>query len=402
MQQANQKHSRLIYPVGELPALVHGSTTISGLENIRAHLDTHLSTHSLSPTQDADLTAFTSHILHHAPPLLSLSRFVSTENYTTVTRPVYSTLLPWPTQYFVPPHLRSKAQAQTAHLGLTSPDFLDADQDSDVAAQRRNRSIIPESIRTLGSSSGKAQSSVTGALTQQPQVGSARFRLDALVDDFCAPLSELLAGQQEDDGGKADALRRKPKEKTFLLSSSSDQTENPTPSSLDCLATAYLSLMLHPTLPQNWLASRIRQRWPSLVSYTETMSEELWGGQRYEEVLPWHTTPSASSRTWLDTTSSFAAYAFSGVPGFGANTVIHPAPPPPTAATATSSDSQAQQQPHTLPTVLLTATAAAAGLAAASTYFALPYLSPPPEEQKRNLSEMGEAGAMLSGLDFSA
>lgn len=438
--------------VGELPVLIHNrSTIISGLENIIDYLDVQILSSSSSSksteehqrqpqTQEyADLTAFTSHILHHGAPLLALSLFVSTENYTTITRPTYSALLPWPMAYIIPPQLRSRAQMQTAHLGLTSPDLLVDDDDNQdrngsTIQGRKGGSIIPESLRTLGSRrSGKT--SVMGALTQQPQAGSARFRLDTLVDDFCAPLSDLLGSDEEKEAtsepGQAANNR---KQKKYLLSSSNTGSDT-NPSSLDCLAIAYLSLMLTPDLPQNWLSSRIRQRWPDLTKYTTRMADELWGGddsteQGYRTMLPWRDaadnhTPARSLPSMLSTIgfwSGLPNFITGGGSGSGnGNHFVHPttltstpkndAASPENVAVASSVDDKSQQQqPHTLSTVFLTATAAAAVLAAAvamSGYVALPYLSSPAAptlfveegedmERRTNLGEMGEAGALLS------
>ena len=439
--------------VGELPVLIHNrSTTISGLENIIDYLDVQIlsSSSSSSSTEDqqrqqqtqeyADLTAFTSHILHHGAPLLALSLFVSTENYTTITRPTYSALLPWPMAYIIPPQLRSRAQMQTAHLGLTSPDLLVDDDDDNQALNdstirgKKSISIIPESLRTLGSRrSGKT--SVTGALTQQPQVGSARFRLDTLVDDFCAPLCDLLGSDEEKEAtSKSGQATNDRNQKEFLLSSNKTG-DDANLSSLDCLATAYLSLMLKPDLPQNWLSSRIRQRWPDLTKHATRMTDELWGGddgtgQGHQTTLPWrdaddnHTLvrslPSMLSTMGL--WSGLPSFIIGGGSGSG-NYLVHPSTLTSTpkndatsrenVAAVSSVDAKSQQQqPHTLSTVFLTATAATAAVALAaavamSGYVALPHLSSPAAptlfveegenaERRRNLSEMGEAGALLS------
>ena len=222
-------------------------------------------------------------------------------------------------------------------------------------------SLIPESLRTAVN---RRQTSVTGVLKQQQT--STRFRLDALVDACCEPLDELLAG------------------KKYLLSEGK-------PSSLDCLATAHLSLMLNANPPQSWLRDRIQQRWGGLETYTTTLGEELWGGAKHTERLPWRDAP---PQTFAMTSSLLESQALSGLPFFK-NHTLHSNGPPAVDTTA----SPTEESPHTLPTVLLTATAVAAALTALATYLIIPPLSAAGDE-KRNLSDMGEAGAMLSTMDI--
>jgi len=90
------------------------------------------------------------------------------------------------------------------------------------------------------------------SLAKQPQ-HAARFRLDALADAFYEPLQELL--------GK----------KRYMLSEDK-------PSSLDCIAVAYLALALAPQLPQKWLADTMTSRYPDLCSYVRRLTKESFGG----------------------------------------------------------------------------------------------------------------------------
>ena len=50
------------------------------------------------------------------------------------------------------------------------------------------------------------------------------------------------------------------------------------PSSLDCVATAYLSLALIPKVPQRWLAETMIARYPELCTYTRRLGKESFGG----------------------------------------------------------------------------------------------------------------------------
>ena len=299
----------------------------------------------------------------------------------------------------MPPSLRSKARQLTAHLGLSSPDLDDDEEEGRNAADRRNKSIIPDSLRSIG---GRQPKTVKEALKLQQ--ASTRFRLEALVDDFCQPLASLL------------------KQKPYLLSS--DRA-----SSLDCLASAYLNLMLQATVPQDWLRARIQQRWPALEDYAQRTAALFWGGGRgkkaeiggantAKDLLPWQDPP---QQTLARTTAFLANHALSLIPLSTSSSTLHSSTTHPPAITpsidTTSSHllppTQRHPQPHTLPTVLLAASAFAAGLAALSTYLVSPHFSSfysattaavagreggDERRGRKNLSEMGEAGALLSSL----
>ena len=87
---------------------------------------------------------------------------------------------------------------------------------------------------------------------KQPQ-HAARFRLDALSDTFFGPLQKLL--------GK----------KRYMLSK--DQ-----PSSLDCVALAYLALAYTPQMPHAWVAEAMNARYPELCQYVDRLLQEYFSG----------------------------------------------------------------------------------------------------------------------------
>ena len=196
---------------------------------------------------------FSSFVSSRAALLLDLSLFVSSENYSNLTRPTYSQLYPWPLQYFVLPNLRHAAKARTAHLGFSSLD-LDVEQEGDSGGQDRNsqyKSLIPESLR---SAVGR-EPTVTGFL--KAQRASSQFGLEALVAELCDPLVELLGSQQ------------------YLFSSRLPPSQDGSdvgPTSLDCLVAGYFALMLNADVPSSWLRDGIKRRYPSLVSYIDTLT----------------------------------------------------------------------------------------------------------------------------------
>lgn len=102
--------------------------------------------------------------------------------------------------------------------------------------------MIPESLR----SSRQSLSDVV----KQASLAS-RIRLDGIADAFSHPLEQLL--------GK----------KRYLLSEDS-------PSSLDCLAFAYMALALIPVLPDPWLATSM-SRYPTLCAYVHALNQRFFG-----------------------------------------------------------------------------------------------------------------------------
>lgn len=87
---------------------------------------------------------------------------------------------------------------------------------------------------------------------KQPQ-HAARFRLKALADAFLGPLQQLL--------GK----------KHYMLSE--DQ-----PSSLDCVALAYLALAYTPQMPHGWVTEAMSARYPELCRYVDRLLQECFSG----------------------------------------------------------------------------------------------------------------------------
>jgi len=173
---------------------------------------------------------------------------VSFENYRNKTRGEFTRILPWYANYIVPPRRRAAARTRTEHLGVSSID-MDTVHESifdqptkqeenkfEHATEQRARALIGkrDTVRTM---------------LKKPEFAGA-FRLKTLAEAFFEPLSDLLG------------------DKDFLIGTDS-------PSSLDCLAWGYLSLMLYPNMPQKWLAEIMRSQHPKLVAYVERLSSVL-------------------------------------------------------------------------------------------------------------------------------
>lgn len=356
-------------PSEEFPALLDGTTTIGGFQNIVDYLrhrsdgQWDLDAQFHESKDRADITAFSSHIFTSAQPLLDLSFYVSSENYS-VTRSAYTPIVPWPTQYYIPLSRRSLAKARTEHLGLSSLD-LDA-VDNEENKGRKLDDIIPSGLRT-------SKKTLTRLLKEK---GSGkRFKLDGLVDAACRPLAQLLGT------------------KKYMLS-------DERPSSLDCLTLGFLSLAMLPNLPQRWLADGMEARYPELCAYVKRGVEGCFGGPvkvedaelnsvaqtpSVETSLPWRILEQHGT---IGTVNSMLHATLDTIPFYKSN--ILDAPPHPTDSATPSFSSLLFPSIKTAATII----------AAVASYFVYAGLSTEPEKQR--LSDMGEAGALFTGLDFGS
>ncbi|KAM3415938.1 hypothetical protein BST61_g9429 [Cercospora zeina] len=246
-----------------LPYLIDGTARLSGLNNITRHFgDKRIIREGLDPQQTADATAITSFIEHNAQILLDISLYVGFENYRLATRPAYSQFLPWHANYTLPPRKRNSARLRTDHLGISSIDVDNVHEDMSnrpegfdgvgkeqkfEAATQKRASLLLGGKETLRS------------LLQRPE-HAAIFKLNALADNFFEPLQDMLG------------------DKTYLL-----DTKGPT--AVDCIVAAYLSLMLFPRLPQDWLATTMRHRYKRLAAYTELLHKDLALAANVNDIL---------------------------------------------------------------------------------------------------------------------
>ena len=235
-----------------LPCLVDGGKHVDGFQNIARYFD---ATKNFSESQHADSTATSSFIPSHAQTLLDISLYVSFENYT-VTRTAFTQILPWHANYTIPPARRAAARARTEHLGISSIDADDVHEDLSNRPPAFDKNVGKKEQTFEAETQKKAslllpRRDTLRSLLQRPQ-HSAVFRLHALADNFFEPLQAIL----RESGSE------------YLLGA--DQ-----PQALDCLAYGYLSLMLYPPLPYDWLAKIMRKKYETLVQYTERIYERL-------------------------------------------------------------------------------------------------------------------------------
>lgn len=241
----------------QLPRLVDGETQIPGFINIVRHFaDNSVFDESsiLDPAARADSLAITSFLESNAQILLDISLYVSFENYRHNTRPAFTKILPWYSNYIIPPQRRSAARQRTEHLGISS---LDVDNVHEDMSHR------PEGFEAVGKEPGSEFEAETQkraslllprkdtlrGLLGRPENASI-FKLKALADNFFGPLQDILQNR------------------SWLL-----DTEEP--SAVDCLLYGYLSLMLYPQVPQDWLGSTMRARYQKLAAFTNRMHAKL-------------------------------------------------------------------------------------------------------------------------------
>ncbi|KUJ23786.1 uncharacterized protein LY89DRAFT_776031 [Mollisia scopiformis] len=231
-------------PTNELPALRNAEIWIGGFRNI-FHYIAQLSAGEwvldagLPEQEGADCIAFSSFVESHGQPLLDLSLYVSSQNYSAVTRPLFNTIQSFPLPYLTPPALRAAAKARTEHLRLAGLD-IDVEDGQQLSQEL---SFIPDSLR-------RPKNTVSSLLAASPEA-NARIRLDALATDFLEPLQRLRGRKQ------------------FFVSDAQF-------SSLDCLALGYLCLILIPDLPQPWLAKTMKAKFPALCEWTEGMRDTVF------------------------------------------------------------------------------------------------------------------------------
>ncbi|RCI13094.1 hypothetical protein L249_0228 [Ophiocordyceps polyrhachis-furcata BCC 54312] len=226
-----------------LPALYHDGVWVSGYGQIVGHLASLVDLNrGLDASQLAHVAAFSTFLHAHAAPLVHLSLYVSAANWSAVTRPAYSAILPFPITWTVPPLLRAEAIRRVHHLGLA-----DLDSDLDPTPLNAGRDALPEALRRrLPVISTK---SVRDEMT--PEQATA-IRLVALIDACLPVLEAQLQGS------------RPPR---FVRG-----TESDSPSSLDCLAYGYLALMLKPDVPRAFIRDWALTRAPRLTEFVDAMT----------------------------------------------------------------------------------------------------------------------------------
>ncbi|KAI5467395.1 Tom37 C-terminal domain-containing protein [Mariannaea sp. PMI_226] len=234
-----------ISPSNFLPALYHNGAWTSGFRSIVNYLNTNsLGAEldaGLSPTEEADCVAYDAFLAVHAAPLLDLSLYVSAANWSTTTRPAFSSLLSFPLTWTVPPLIRAEAVKRVEHLGFAE---LDTDFDPNGGLHLSSgRDALPETFRRH--IPARTKKTVSEEMTPEQHVA---IRLCGLTEDCLSVLNEFLKGDEK---------------LSFF--------ETAKPTSLDCLAFGYLALMRDAPVPRSFLKDWIAENAPHLSKFVDGM-----------------------------------------------------------------------------------------------------------------------------------
>ncbi|KAI1392928.1 outer mitochondrial membrane transport complex protein-domain-containing protein [Hypoxylon trugodes] len=267
-----------VSPDHRLPALNHRGTWTSGYTEIISYLTKQKYLHiddDLTPLQKADSLACASFLATRGSGLLAMSLYVSPRAWAEITRPAYSSLLPFPLTWTVPPAIRTGAIEKVEHLGI---GHLAAEVDAE------------ESPSTL------AETTSTGFLKLRDRLGpskamqpehTAAIRFQHFAEDFYSVLDQLRG------------------EKSFFLR---DDDDDSGPSSIDFLVYGYLQLMRVQT-PHPILKTVLEKSFARLVAFLH--SKEL-STRSYE--LPWR---QPTPRGALGLIGRFAEGSIEATPGVG-------------------------------------------------------------------------------------
>ncbi|MCJ1394208.1 hypothetical protein MMC18_007086 [Xylographa bjoerkii] len=434
--------------IRQLPALHDGSKIVCGFQGIVLYLRNISNGQwdldaTLTPLQRADCTAwvhrippcfsfvlkpsplniainaltvlfrFSTFLSTHALPLLDLSLYVSSQNYATTTRPAYAPLLGFPSSWVIPTRHRAAAKQRSVHLGLSALDLSNSSQtENDNDSSATSSISVPESLR-------KAKASVSAAI-KAPETAS-RIRLHVLTENTLDPLATLLSHvSPTNTAGSKEA---------YLLNLQR-------PSSLDCLALGYLALFLVPSVPNPFLATILKEKYPGLTHYVRRGIQQCYGGavkledarpglgpstinDEDEEVdlstynnmdigsgdveLPWREAPSSSP---LGSVGIVLREAVGGIPGLG--TLVKSDPIQYSTATKDSAiDTTVPNVPTSLFSTLLAVGAGVAAIGGAVLYAGGLGLGEVEDSmydggraRKTRLADMGEAGEVLAMGSF--
>jgi len=248
-----------------LPYLRSNDKTVHGYAAIAQHVSEVVSTkgNTLTAAQAADSTALSSFLTTHAPTLLSISLYVSSENYRNATRPAFTAILPWHANYILPPRRRAAARAMTDHLNISSIDVDSVHEDNNSSLGGVGKDPSQQGFEAQAKERASLllpRKDTVRSLLQRPE-HAAIFRLHAVAEEFFAPLRDMLGDEKE-----------------FF-----SDTEEPT--EVDCLAYGFLALMLLPEVPQAWLAKTMREKHSNLVRFVEKMHKRLDLNTKVQDVM---------------------------------------------------------------------------------------------------------------------
>lgn len=203
----------------------------------------------------------------HAAPLLALSLYVSSANYSAATRPAYSALLPLPLPWTEPPAVRAAMTRRAAHLGLSRLDTDVVAAEEEEEKQRRTGSAA--AVGRLG----RTAAGIVSALTPEQK---SRIRLEETAREVLDVLADVDWSVGD---GSSSSSSSKSKDKDGRRRVMKSQAAR-------CLAFGYLALMLLPEVPRPWLREVMQQRYPGLCAFVRNFKAGVFP-RGWEKLLPW-------------------------------------------------------------------------------------------------------------------
>ncbi|KAK1774943.1 Tom37 C-terminal domain-containing protein [Copromyces sp. CBS 386.78] len=264
-------------PSHHLPALYNPSTATwtSGFDPIVSYLSTlqppsyhHPDVTTLPPRVHADSQAYKALLTASAAPLLALSLYVSSANYSETTRPAFSAILPFPLPWAEPLAVRAAMAARAAHLGMSSLD-TDAEMERLEKEEREREAAgwvqIPKALRKAV---GGQNTGVKGQLSPEMK---RRIKLEGLAAEVFEVLEEIDFLEEDEEGEEEGREGGNGRIKVTL------ETK--------CLAFAYLALMLLPEVPRPWLKEVLQRKYVGLCAFVVTYRRKTF--PESGKVLPW-------------------------------------------------------------------------------------------------------------------
>ncbi|KAL7620213.1 hypothetical protein AAE478_009206 [Parahypoxylon ruwenzoriense] len=258
-----------------LPALSHHGTWTSGYVNILSYLAENGNLQiddDLTPLQRADSLACASFLATRGAGLVAMSLYVSPRAWSEITRPAYSSLLPFPLTWTVPPAVRAAAVEKAEHLGI---GHLAAEVDAEDPSSHDLAETTATGFLRLRQRLGPSR-------TMQPE-HTAAIRFQHFTEDFYHVLDQLRGN------------------KKFFL-------RDDRPSSLDFLAYGYLQLMRVKT-PHPILKTVLEKSYTRLAGFLREID-----GYEHAQDLPWRE-PAPKGTVGL--IGRFAEGSMEAVPGVG-------------------------------------------------------------------------------------
>ncbi|KAI5922057.1 outer mitochondrial membrane transport complex protein-domain-containing protein [Camillea tinctor] len=346
-----------VNPNHVLPALLHQSTWTFGYSNIvdyvRQHVD-HDTGDDLIPLQAADSLAYASYLTTRGQGLLAVSLYASPSAWAEITRPAYSSLLPFPLTWTVPPALRSTAVEKAEQLGM---GYLAAEVDTDGSPS-------PGLAETTSTGFLRLRQRLGPAATMHPEQ-TAAIRFQQLAQDFYSTLDQFRG------------------DKKYFL-----RDEGP-PTSVDFLAYAYLSLMRVET-PHPILKTALEKHFDRLSEFIGVMDLD-----KEREDLPWQQPP---PRGALGLLGNFSDGVVESIPGVGESWKRWRR-----GGVKDIDGNDTKDFTHAIVTAG-GAVISLAALGATALFRSLPPIGAsihrfePPKVEETGLRQFGEIGAMLDGL----